>query len=110
MRIVRYGIVGFGNVGSALARHAAGLRERLARHYGLELRLVVVADSSATVADEEGLDATALADWKESGLPLSAWDGHESTSTPEELAARELDCIVECLPTSLETGEPGLSW
>jgi homoserine dehydrogenase len=109
MRTVRYAIVGFGNVGTALARHVAGRRQRVAADYGLDFRLVGVADSGGTVVDPDGLDAEALVDWKESGLPLSAWDGAGPTATPAEFLS-QVDCLVECLPTSFATGEPGLSW
>jgi homoserine dehydrogenase len=109
MTAVRYAILGFGNVGTALAAHVAERRELLAANYGLEFRLVAVTDSTALVADPDGLDALALAAWKESKRRLGEWPGARSLPSPDELAAAA-DCVVECLPTNLDTGEPGLTW
>jgi homoserine dehydrogenase len=109
MTVVRYAILGFGNVGTALAAHIEERRELLATNYRLDFRLVAVTDSSALVADPDGLDALALAAWKESKRRLADWPDARALPLPDELGAMA-DCVVECLPTNLETGEPGLTW
>jgi homoserine dehydrogenase len=109
MLSIRYAILGFGNVGTALAAHIAERRELLAANYDLELRLAAVTDSTALVADPNGLDAFALVEWKESKRPLSEWPGAGALPSPDDLG-RMVGCVVECLPTNLESGEPGLTW
>jgi homoserine dehydrogenase len=109
MRSVAYAIVGFGNVGAALARHVAERSARLAVTRRLELRLVAVVDSTATVVSAGGLDAAALAERRASGLRLAELPGVRALA-PDDLASLELDCVVVCLPTDRETGEPGLTW
>jgi homoserine dehydrogenase len=106
----RYTIVGFGNVGSAVARHAAERAERLRKRYGIDLRLVGAVDSTAAAWDERGLDATALAEWRESGRKLREWPGAIRPGDANQLLERGVECVVVALPTNRETGEPGLTW
>jgi homoserine dehydrogenase len=79
LRTLTYAIVGYGNVGHALAEHVEERRERIAREYGLDMQLVATVRSSDTL-------------------------------TPDHLAGLAPDCVVVCLPTNRETGEPGLTW
>jgi homoserine dehydrogenase len=109
MHTIRYAILGFGNVGTALAAHVAERRGLLAADYDLDFRLAAVTDSTALVADPEGLDPLAVAHWKESKRRLAEWPGARPLPSPDELGGL-VDCVVGCLPTNLETGEPGLTW
>jgi homoserine dehydrogenase len=109
MRPFRYAIIGFGNVGAALAGHAAERADRVASRYGVELRLVAALDSTAAVVDERGLDGRELARWRESGRRLEERDGAHPVASVG-LADVRLDCVCVCLPTNRETGEPGLTW
>lgn len=110
MQTYRYAVLGLGNVGTALVRHAAARAERVAERYGLELRLVAAVDSTGAVADPGGLDPTALAAMKESGRALADHAGARPIPSPDDFASLGAHCLVECLPTNLETGEPGVAW
>src|SRR5262245_367823 len=97
MRPLRYAIVGFGNVGAALAGHAAERASRIAERYGIELRLVAAIDSTAALVDERGLDAAGLARWRDSGRRLAKRDGARPVASAE---LSDLDCVCVCLPTN----------
>ena len=108
--LLRLVIVGFGNVGSAVARHAAERAERLRERYEVDPRLVGAVDTTGAVWNESGLDGVALAEWRESGRRLREWAGASEPPSPPELLARGVDCSVVALPTNRVTGEPGLTW
>ena len=57
--IVRLVLVGFGNVGSALARLIVSKRSETIERYDLDLRVVAIATGTHGLAlDAEGLDLT----------------------------------------------------
>ncbi|NJE61597.1 homoserine dehydrogenase [Thermococcus sp. 21S7] len=95
MKEVRLSLFGFGNVGRALARvlveKSAVFRER----YGLEFKVVSVADSSAVVWLPVGMNLTEALNVKETLGRLSAWtnDYEVFNFSPVE-AVREIDADV----------------
>lgn len=109
MKLLRYAIVGFGNVGSALARHVDERSRRIAKRYGVEIRLVGVADSSGYLSKPSGLDGSELADWRESGRRLADLKGGHKFCVLDDVLAAGVDVVVLCLPTDRDTGKPGLS-
>lgn len=106
---LRYAIVGFGNVGSALARHVHERRDRLAQRYGIDARLVGVADRTGYLSEPLGLDGAELATWRESGQRLSEHTGGHRHCGLEDVLAAGVDVVVVSLPTDRDTGKPGLT-
>ena len=85
-------LIGPGRVGRAVLRELADL----------PVRLVAVSDSTATVFAREGLDAHALAEWKESGRRLS--EHAQSAGVPLDVALDVFaaDLVVDCSDSCLE--------
>jgi len=85
-------LIGPGRVGRAVLRELADL----------PVRLVAVSDSTATVFAREGLDAHALAEWKESGRRLS--EHEQSAGVPLDVALDvfSADLVVDCSDSCLE--------
>lgn len=110
MRTLRVLLVGLGNVG---ARFVGLLRDRsplLAAQYGLDIRLVGVADRRGCALAPEGLDPTALCATKAEGrsvamLPGAGRPGWEALRL---LDALEADLLVEASPTNYRDAQPGL--
>jgi homoserine dehydrogenase len=116
VRRYRFALLGFGNVGRALARHFVQRRELLAARFGVELALAAVADRSAALfaPDGAGFDAARIAELaarKEAGRPLAGQPASEPPLRAErlDLRARAIDGLVVALPTNLDGGEPGLA-
>ena len=107
--LLRFAIVGFGNVGAALARHVHERSERVGRRYGIDLRLVAVADSTGFLNDTAGLDGNELAAWRESGRRLAERSGAHRHCQLEDVLAAGVDVVVISLPTDRDTGKPGLN-
>ena len=84
-------LIGPGKVGRALLRELAGL----------PVRVVAVSDTTATVFAREGLDAPALAEWKEAGRPIA--DHERSAGIPLDVALSVFaaDVVVDCTDSGL---------
>ncbi len=112
MEPVRIVLIGAGNLGRRFCRIVAESHEHLRADYGLDLRVVGVADSRGCAIDPHGLDGKTIADGKESGgsvadLPAS---GRPGMSGLELLDAVEADVLCEAGPVNLDRGgEPGVS-
>lgn len=98
MRIVRVAIAGFGNVGRATARLLLARRERYARLYGAEVRLVAVCGSHAGAEDANGLMTEQL-------------DSLQTGSVgPDFIFSSAPDVLIEAGPSDFRTGGPGLEY
>lgn len=113
MKRVRTALIGLGNVNRSFLKIVETKGARLRAEYGVDFRIVAVADSSGLAFDAAGFDPAALRSFKEKGgrvrdlpgfLPESVGDG------PLAAIVGSLDCdlVLEGSPVNLETGEPGL--
>ncbi len=109
MRRYDFALIGFGNVGRALAHHVGERRAALANDFGIDLALTAILDRGAMVAAPDRLPVAELARFKSQYGSLAAWPGVESALRPDELRARGIEGVVIALPTNLVDGEPGLS-
>lgn len=96
-------LVGFGNVGRGFLRVLNEKRETLERKHDLEISLVAVIRRRGVLVDENGLRISELLE-RESEL---RWIDENPLDVIREIDA---DVLVECSPTNVETGEPGLSY
>ncbi|HEX7003707.1 MAG TPA: homoserine dehydrogenase [Trueperaceae bacterium] len=104
----RLALVGFGTVGQGVTEILAQRRERYAREFGLDMRVVAVSDlNRGSIYDPAGFEPQALldnaGDLERLGAPHKGWD---ALRTIRECNA---DAVLEMAYTDLETGEPGLS-
>jgi homoserine dehydrogenase len=99
---IRIAILGLGNVGRMLARAA--------EDHGLDLGAVADSSGGILVRQPEGLDA--LIRLKESGAEFREQRNH--TFEPDlrafihSLRPAGISVLVECLPTNLRDGQPGI--
>ena len=111
MKTVRLGLIGFGNVGQGLAQILRDRGAEYAREFGLEFRIVGIADARlGCAALPEGWAPGQLLDHVEhtgtlKGLP-GEQPGWDALALVRECNA---DAIVELSYTNLQTGEPATS-
>ncbi|MBM4015609.1 MAG: hypothetical protein FJ293_11685 [Planctomycetes bacterium] len=110
MRRYDFALLGFGNVGRALALHWQERRAAVAAELGIELALTAIVDRGAALHDATNLPVAALAKFKQDYGALAAWPGIGPALRPDELRARGVEGVVISLPTDLATGQPGLGW
>jgi homoserine dehydrogenase len=108
MKQVRIALVGFGNVGQAFAGHVKHEPQRS----GIEIFIAAVADSSCTLLVNTAEELGALIQHKQSGLSLNNYSkpggGGQLLGLLESFQTNQITALVECLPTNIATGEPGL--
>jgi len=109
MRRYDVALVGFGNVGRALARQFDERRAELAAQGDLELALTAIVDRGAMVHDPAGLPLGELVRFKEQYGGLAAWPGVQQAVRPDELRSRGVEALVLATPTALADGQPGLA-
>jgi homoserine dehydrogenase len=111
MKTLRLALIGFGNVGQGFAQILIEHGSRLAVQYGVQFKIVAVADlQKGSVADAAGLDPQLL---------LQAAAGGDFKSLPEALqrdwaaldmiAHVQAEVLLELAFTDLQTGEPAYS-
>jgi homoserine dehydrogenase len=84
-------LIGPGKVGRALLRELADL----------PVRVVAVSDTTDTVFAREGLDAPALAQWKEAGHPIAAHPQAANVPLEVALSVFSADVVVDCTDSNL---------
>lgn len=111
MKQVRLSLIGFGIVGQGLAELLHTKREQLRREFGLEVRLVSVANARhGFIYREEGLDIPTLLELAASRRPLTEHPGVITYPTAlQGLQSTEADMLAEVTGTNLRDAEPGIS-
>jgi homoserine dehydrogenase len=99
---VRISIVGFGYVGSGVAEVIRRKREVIARNYGINLKIVGIADLYGVIINESGLS-------EEEIMRFKTRESAEALTSLDVIKEVEHDVMVETTPTNVESGEPGLT-
>ncbi len=104
--------VGFGNVGSALARLIAAKQPEVRERYGLDLRVVAIATGTHGVAfDEAGLDlGRALEIQEHAGNLSELTPSNTQSDIPTLLKEVDAEALLESVPVNYETGQPAISY
>jgi homoserine dehydrogenase len=105
-------MMGFGNVGRAVAELLLRRGDDVEREHGVSVSFVLVADRSGVAVDPNGLDLQALLDVKARAGGVAAYPGggRPGMAPLDALAEVEAGLLLEASPTSVRTGEPGLSY
>ena len=95
MRKVKVQLFGFGNVGKAVARVLLEKEHFFRERYGIEFRVVSIADTSGTLWLPEGIDLSEALLVKENFGKLSAWtNDYEVYSFSPAEAVKEIEADV----------------
>lgn len=105
-------LIGFGNVGRALAGLLLEVGQSVEDTQGVAIRLVLVADRSGIAVDPAGLDLQTLLDVKAKTGSVAAYPdgGRPGVDAATVLPDLHAHLLFEASPTSVQTGEPGLSY
>lgn len=111
MKIVHLSIIGFGTVGQGLAELLARKEALLKRDYGLDIRLVSVANARhGFIYRDEGLDIPTLLNLAANRQPLTEYPAaFHWNNTLEGLQVTGGDVLAEATGTNLRDAEPGIS-
>ena len=110
MKDLRLCIMGFGAVGQGLAKVVLLKKENIKELYGVELKIVSVADSSSSAICSDGLDEEELIRIKnETGKLANYPEYGTDISGLDVLDACEYDVLLEATPTNIVDAEPAKS-
>jgi len=101
-KTVRISIIGFGNVGGGVAEVIKRKREEIARKYGIDIKIVGIADMKGVIVNENGLSDDAI-------MKLKTGEKPEDMTTLDVIKEVEHEVMVEATPTNVVSGEPGLT-
>lgn len=109
---VRIVLVGFGNVGTALARLIVAKRAEVKERYEMDLRVVAIATGQHGVAyDNSGLDLARALEIQANAGSLSELNPTEvPPDIPTLLKEIEAEAVLESVPVNYETGQPAISY
>ena len=112
MVTVRLVLLGFGNVGRALARLIGAKHAEVEERYGLDLSVVAIATGRHGVAkDDRGLDLTLALKIQEEGGKLAELTEGESTSDILRLLEGiEAEVVLESIPVDYQNGQPAIEY
>jgi homoserine dehydrogenase len=100
-------LAGFGRVGRAFARIVAEKTESVRSRHGICLKLVAVIRARGTAFSRDGLDGAALAS-DEEAEPVRSGRWAAGPPLVELLREAGPGVLVDCTPSSIRTGQPGL--
>jgi len=99
-------LIGFGNIGRALARLLLVKRAVLRDNYSIEWRITGIATRrKGWIADPRGLDVEEFLDGVYDYRPLSS----SPTNVQEWLAAAQADVLFEVSSLNVQTGQPAIA-
>ncbi|RLE49214.1 MAG: homoserine dehydrogenase [Candidatus Methanomethylicota archaeon] len=108
---MRCAIIGYGNVGKASHILLSQKAQYIKQAYGVEIRVVAVADIMGSAIHEKGLKPEDLIPYAEKHGTVALSDyGLKGFIGPELLQKVKPDLVIEVTPTNIVNGEPGLSY
>ena len=105
----RLALLGFGNVGRALARQLLRKESELREKYDLTFRVTGIATGKhASAIDPDGLDLEQALAWVESGKSLSPLTKSPVTDPLDFVHTVPADVLFENSPVNVDTGQPAI--
>ena len=103
-------ILGFGSVGQGVANVVAMKKAMISEKYGVDLKVVAIADSSSSAICEDGLDEELVVSTKKETGKVGNYPGYGCQVCGVELLdAVDYDILIEATPTNIKTAEPAKS-
>ncbi len=111
MSRVSLALIGFGNVGQALASIFRNRSNQLEREYGVKFEITAVADVTGAVISSEPLPPVRLLEVMQASGGICHYPelGVPGMSGLEMVKRAAADVLVEASPTNIVDGEPGLT-
>lgn len=105
-------VLGFGNVGQALAELLLKKKHEINKTFGLRLDVISVVDSKGYALFESGLNLSELLYTKKRYGTVAKHEkwGSNELDAIEIIKDYDADILVEMTPTNIIDGEPGLSY
>lgn len=102
-------LTGYGTVAKEFIKLMIDHQDRLKTTYGVHFLITGIAGSRGMIFEETGIDLHTLLTCGTGSNALSVYA--EKMNIPfQDITFNHADTLIECAPTNIETGEPGLSY
>ncbi len=110
MKDLKIILMGFGAVGKGVAQAISIKKDNIVNKFGINIKLVAVADSNSSAISNKGLDEKILIETKETSGTLSKYpEFGTDVNGLDVLNKVDYDLLVEATPTNIDNGEPAKS-
>ena len=108
MKSINIILMGFGKVGQAFLRVIKEKKELCQTHYGLDIHMLSVFRSSGAFFSSQELEIDEILEYSTSSQKSPDW--RQNLELSSVLESLKPGVLVECTPTDVKSGEPGLSY
>lgn len=109
MKKIRISIIGFGVIGSGVAKVISEKKGYIKSRHGIDLELVGIGERHGSIVCEDGIDPMEAYDLAKSREMYKHPCWKEEMSGIDVVREVNADIVIEATPTNINSGEPGLS-
>ncbi|MDI6888519.1 MAG: homoserine dehydrogenase [Methanocellales archaeon] len=109
MKKVRILIIGFGVIGSGVARVISEKREFIRSKYGIDFKLVGIGEHNGCIVCPNGIDPMRAYELKRESTLNRHPCWKDKMNSIDLIKEANADIVIEATPTNINSGEPGLS-
>ncbi|OUJ19274.1 Homoserine dehydrogenase ThrA [Methanonatronarchaeum thermophilum] len=99
---MKIALIGFGTVGQELGKILLNRRDKLKKEFNYQPQIVAIGDSQGTINNPNGIDIKKALKTKEEKGSIVHGNWNKGMDV-------DYDVLVECTPTNIKDGEPGLT-
>ena len=103
-------LIGLGTIGQSYCQLLENRKEDLLTNYGIDSKIVAVADSKGVAIDEKGININDILSIKKNNKSVSDLSiGDKSKTSIDLIEEIDAELLVDATPTNIQDGEPSAS-
>ena len=103
-------LIGLGTIGQSYCQLLENRKEDLLTNYGIDSKIVAVADSKGVAIDEKGINISDILSVKKNNKSVSELSiGDKSKTSIDLIEEIDAELLVDATPTNIQDGEPSAS-
>jgi len=103
-------LIGLGTIGQSYCQLLENRKEDLLTNYGIDSKIVAVADSKGVAIDEKGININDILSVKKNNKSVSDLSiGDKSKTSIDLIEEIDAELLVDATPTNIQDGEPSAS-
>ena len=103
-------LIGLGTIGQSYCQLLENRKEDLLTNYGIDSKIVAVADSKGVAIDEKGINISDILSVKKNNKSVSELSiGDKSKTSIDLIEAIDAELLVDATPTNIQDREPSAS-
>ena len=103
-------LIGLGTIGQSYCQLLENRKDDLLRNYGIDSKIVAVADSKGVAINEKGININDILEIKKKNKSVSDLAiGDKNKSSIDLINEIDAELLVDATPTNIQDGEPSES-